>query len=26
VEGAGHCVDMERPAELSALIERFVTE
>jgi pimeloyl-ACP methyl ester carboxylesterase len=26
VEGAGHCVDMERPAELSALIERFATE
>jgi pimeloyl-ACP methyl ester carboxylesterase len=25
VEGAGHCVDMERPTELSALIERFVT-
>lgn len=25
VPGAGHCVEMERPAELAALIDRFVT-
>jgi pimeloyl-ACP methyl ester carboxylesterase len=25
VEGAGHCVAMERPAELTQLIERFLT-
>ena len=25
VEDAGHCVEMERPAELARLIERFVT-
>jgi pimeloyl-ACP methyl ester carboxylesterase len=25
VAGSGHCVEMERPAELATLIERFVT-
>jgi pimeloyl-ACP methyl ester carboxylesterase len=26
VEGAGHCVEMERPSELVRLIDRFSTE
>ena len=25
VEGAGHCLEMERPGELATLIDRFVT-
>jgi pimeloyl-ACP methyl ester carboxylesterase len=26
VPGAGHCVDMEKPSELSRLIDQFVTK